>query len=311
MRFSVIVVHRNGAEMLLDTLRHVHAALGERDEVLLVDNGSNDDSLLRVRALLPRVRIIENGCNAGFAAACNQGMHAACGRYRLLLNNDARIPMELLDRLQADFEADLGAGLIGPALVGEDRAPQRTHGVLPRPWGEIVPRPLRPRPIRLSGRGLVEVPMLVGACVAVRSETLAQVGGLDEDFFFYYEDVEWCRRIGVAGWRLLLEQDIKVQHRRGGSTAPLRKGAQLERFRSRLVYYRKVFPPLTALLLSTVRVLRLPLDALLDFLAVLLTLGRHRPTLDRLRIRLFLLAWLLSGCPPNWGLPDKCPRTRQ
>ena len=306
-RFSVVVVHRNGTAMLLQTLAALAAALGPRDEMLLVDNASEDDSVASARAAHPALRIVANDRNTGFAHACNQGLAAASGRYRLLLNNDALVPPSLLDRLEADFLAEPRAGLIGPALVGEDGVVQRTHGVLPQPWHEVAPRFLRPRVPRLSGTGLVEVEMLVGACVAVRQEALVQVGGLDESFFFYYEDVEWSHRLRAAGWRLLLDQDCRVVHRRGGSTRPVRAGAQLERFRSRLVYYRRVFPPLTANALCAYRWLRLPLDLLLDALAVALTLGRRARARARLAAHLHVLRWLLAGRPWHWGLPGKRP----
>ncbi len=293
--------------MLLDALGALQRALGGDDEVLLVDNASSDDSVARARAAHPQLRVIENPHNAGFARACNQGLEAGTGRYLLLLNNDARVPPELLDRLEAGFTGHPEAGLLAPALVGEDGALQRSHGVLPRPWHVVAPRVRRPRPPRLNGAGYARVEMLVGACLAVRREALSQVGGLDPDFFFYYEDVEWSRRMGAAGWALLLDQDCRVVHRRGGATRPVRRGAQLERFRSRLVYYRKVFPPARALLLSAYRIARVPLDAAADALVVAVTLGARRRSRERLGVNLYILRWLLAGRPHDWGLPGKGP----
>ena len=132
-RFSVIVVHRNGADMLLATLAALQAALGAHDEMLLVDNASEDDSVAQARASFSTLRVIVNVHNTGFAHACNQGFAAARGRYLLLLNNDALVTVDLLDRLEAGFRRQPRAGLLAPALVGDDGRPQRTHGVLPRP----------------------------------------------------------------------------------------------------------------------------------------------------------------------------------
>ena len=252
-RFTVVIAHRNGAAMLLDTLAHLEHACTRCDEVVVVDNASSDDSIARVKSAHPAVQVIANSHNRGFASACNQGLARGRGRFLMLLNSDAQVAPDLLDRLAARFAEFPRAGLIGAQLVGEDGAAQRSHGVLPRPWDDFVPRPLRARAPRLPGHGVSGVEMLVGACVAVRREVLERVGGLDEDFFFYFEDVEWSARIAAGGWLLLLDQDARVTHRRGAATRAVRRGAQLERFRSRLVYHRKVFSPPLAWLLGAQR----------------------------------------------------------
>ena len=137
IRFAVIVVHRNGAEILLRTLEAVEAAADPaRDEVFVADNGSSDDSLARVRAAHPTVRIVENGCNLGYAAAINQAVPHSDSPFLLFLNNDAFVSPGLFDRLAALFAENPKAAIIGPLLVSEDGAPQRCFGVEPTFAGE-------------------------------------------------------------------------------------------------------------------------------------------------------------------------------
>ena len=309
VRFSVVIVHRNGAEMLLQTLAALHAACDPaRDEVIVVDNGSTDDSLARVHLTFPAVRILANACNAGFARACNQGLAAGQGEFVLFLNNDAGLPADALDRFAEDFAQLPRAALIGGQLFGPDGCPQRSVGVAPTPLSEMGLVRRRP-PDLSSATKPVEVETLVGACMALRRAAAEQAGVLDDAFFFYFEETEWCVRLRRHGWQVFYDPRVRITHLKGASTRPLRRGAQVEMLRSRFTYYRKTLPPAQAYGLAAWRILRLLVNSLSHLLAVALTLGLVRKVRDKLAIYLTLLAWLALGCPRSWGLPDKCPRS--
>ncbi len=309
LRFSVVIVHRNGAELLCQSLAALQMACDpQRDEVILVDNGSSDDSLARVRQSFPQVRIVENGCNAGFARACNQGLRAADSAYVLFLNNDAFLPAEALTLFAEGFARHPRAALIGGQLYGPDGARQRSVGVAPTPLSEMGLARRRPPEVS-TATGPVEVETLVGACMALRRTAVVDAGPLDEEFFFYFEETEWCVRLRRKGWQVLCDPRIRITHLKGASTRPLRRGAQVEMLRSRLIYYRKTLPPAQAFGLSLWRVLRLLLNSLSHLLLVALTLGLARKIRDKLATYLTLLAWLALGRPRAWGLPDKCPRS--
>ena len=246
-RFQIIVVHRNGPDTLLRTLAAAAAAIEpERDEVWLVDNGSSDDSLARVRAAHPAVRIIENGCNMGYAGAINQAVPRSDSPFLLFLNNDAVVSPGLFDRLAALFEQNPKAGIIGPVLIGGDGTPQRCFGVEPTFAGEAGLRRSERRRPPLPGDEVSPVDWISGACMAVRRTAIDRDGSIDSGFFFYFEDVEFCIRLRRAGWQVLLDQQARVVHEMGTSTKGLRRGAQIEQLRSRLRFYRTVFPPGTA-----------------------------------------------------------------
>lgn len=307
MRFSVIIVHRNGVDMLMRALDSLASALdADRDEVLLVDNGSQDDTLDQLRRRHPAIRVIANGCNAGFARACNQGIRQARGEFVLLLNNDAFIDPGTLRQLEQVLREWPRAGIVAAQLVGPDGRPQRSHGRVPTPASEMGLARLKPVVTRADG--VNEVETVVGACMAVRRAAIEQAGSLDEDFFFYFEETEWCVRMRRHGWQVLFDPRIRIVHLKGASTRAVRSEAQVEMLRSRLIFYRKVYSQPVAMGLTLWRIARLCVNALAHGFAVLLTLGRFAKLRAKFMIYLKLLAWLAAGRPDSWGLPDKCPR---
>jgi len=282
------------------------AADPARDEIFVSDNGSSDDSLARVRAAHPAVRIVENGCNMGYAAAINEAVPRSDSTFLLFLNNDAVVSPGLFDRLAALFEETPKAAIVGPLLVSEDGAPQRCFGVEPSFAGEAGLRRSERRRPPLPTQQVAPVDWISGACMAVRRAAIGKAGSIDSGFFFYFEDVELSIRLRRAGWLALLDQGSRVVHRMGTSTRGLRLGAQIEQLRSRLRFYRKVFPPGTALLLSAIRLIRLAVNTTACLLLTILTLGLAGGIRRKFLTYGYQLAWVLAGMPKSWGLPDKC-----
>lgn len=306
-RFSIVIVHRNGPETLLRTLGALAGAIDpDRDEIFVADNGSNDDSLARVRAKYPAVRIVENGCNMGYAAAINQAVPRSDARFLLFLNNDAFVAPGLFDRLAALFEENQRAGIIGPLLVSEDGAPQRCFGIEPTFAGEAGFRRSERRRPKLPDAEVAPVDWISGACMAVRRAALEKAGSIDSGFFFYFEDVELSIRLRRAGWLALLDQGSRVVHQMGTSTKGLRLGAQIEQLRSRLRFYRKVFTPGQAAALSAVRVARLAVNTLASLLLTIFTLGLATGIRRKFLTYGYQFAWICAGKPESWGLPGKC-----
>lgn len=307
-RCSVIVVHRNGAERLLRTLDALAAAVDPaHDRVFVVDNGSSDDSLARLRAAHPRVEIVENGCNMGYAAAVNRAIHRSRSGFVLVLNNDAIVPSDLLGRFEYLFRTRPEAAVIGPLLVDRDGAPSRCFGVEPSPAGEMGLRRSHRRRPPLPAEPVAPVDWISGACMAVRRAAIERDGSIDGGFFFYFEDVEWCIRLRRAGWQALLDRQTRVVHEMGASTKPVRRGAQIEALRSRLRLYRRIFPPGTAAALSAWRVARLGVNAAAWTALAALTLGLAPKARARFATYGYQVLWCLAGMPESWGLPDKCP----
>lgn len=307
-RFSVIIPHRNGVDILARTLRSAcFACDGTRDEIILVDNGSCDDSLAMVRSTFPNVIVIANNCNNGFARACNQGLRRARGRYLLFLNNDTVVPGNIFDVMEHHFETRPTIGLLGVQLIDENGHKQRSHSPLPRfidafdfKWRRYCWPPPDPRP-------LIVVDTVVGACMAATSDAIDGAGALEEAFFFYYEEKEWSHRMRCRGWEVAVAQDLRVIHTSGASTRELRKGAELEMFRSRLIFNRRLFPPWQARTLNIYWIVRQIINCLANAVTTLLSFGLSARARNKLGVYAYVVAWQLLGRPRRWGLPDKCP----
>lgn len=305
-RFSVVVIHRNGSERLQDALNSILAAIDPlQDEVLIVDNHSTDDSLDHAAARYPDVRIIRNPCNSGYARACNQGIRAAQGEFILLCNNDLVLPPNAITQFSADFNALPNAGLIGGQLLGANGALSRSAGPASNLWSELGLG--SKRRINFNGHQPIQVGAVVGACMAVRRDATLQAGLLDEDFFFYFEEAEWCVRLVRHGWAIMIDPRVRIIHAGGASTQSYFYGSRIEFFRSRLLYWQKTLPLPAVCLLYAWRLPWLALDAVFYLAATIITLGQSRKLKNKLRDKTVVLAWLIGGCPSDWGLPDKCP----
>jgi GT2 family glycosyltransferase len=205
------------------------------------------------------------------------------------------------------FRAQPRAALLAGQLLDAEGRPQRSAGRIPTVLDELGLGFLQRTARVPTVNGLTEVESVVGACIAVRATAIRAAGSLDNDFFFYFEETEWCHRLRAHGWQVLVEPAARITHLKGASTRGLRRGAQIEMLRSRLLFYRKTMPRPVAMLLSAYRVLRLLLNAGVQLAALLLTLGLMRSVRGRFMVYATQIAWLLRGCPRQWGLPDKCP----
>ncbi|MBC7228627.1 MAG: glycosyltransferase family 2 protein [Thermoflexales bacterium] len=256
---GIVIVNYNTRDLLRACLRTVYASRGDFTfEVCVVDNGSTDGSGEMLEAEFPQVRRILNPDNRGYPAANNQGLRllgfpdgADAPRYALLLNPDTELPPDALAKMLAFLDAHPEAGVAGPKLVRQD-------GSLDLACRRSFPSPevsfyrfsglarLFPRSRRFGRYNLTyldpdemaEVDAVVGAFMMLRREAIAQVGLLDEGFFMYGEDLDWCYRIKAAGWKVYYNPEVTVLHiKRAASTRNPR--AQVEFWRAMEYFYRK------------------------------------------------------------------------
>jgi GT2 family glycosyltransferase len=212
---SVIIVTWNSARWLPACLASVARAIDRLStDVWVVDNASTDDTLEVARRSLAGVNVIANPANLGFARAANQGMEASGGRYVLVLNPDAEISPDALRGMMAILDAHPDVGLVGCRLVGPGGETHECYGLT---YPGIRNRSPAVRP-RAADPELVEAAWLGGACILARRQAIAQVGGLDPDYFMYYEDVDWGLRMRRSGWRVVYWGGGEVTHQLGGCT---------------------------------------------------------------------------------------------
>jgi len=250
---SIVLVHRNGVEMLRDCLATIDdACAGITHEVLLVDNGSTDDSAAMVRREFPRVRLHVNRENAGFTRANNQGIRASRGRHVALLNNDTLCHEGAFSTLVAELDATPDAGIAAPMLLNTDGSRQFSFRTFPGFQQALFSReslltrvfPNNPDSARYlraddPGDAAQDVDWVSGACMVIRRELINRIGGLDESFFMYSEDVDYCLRAWRDGWRVIYRPNAVVTHLGGQTSSRTPFRPIFERHKSMYRFYKK------------------------------------------------------------------------
>ncbi|HWE93426.1 MAG TPA: glycosyltransferase family 2 protein [Tepidisphaeraceae bacterium] len=225
---SVVIISYNTREMTLDCLRALYAGLGElRAEVWVVDNASADGSADAVEKAFAQVRVIRNTENRGFAAANNQAIRQASGKYILLLNSDAFVEGGAVGAMVEYLEGHADVAVVGPRLLNRDGSLQHSCYRFPGPFRVMCESMLlsaafanHPKVGDMRHWAHDEermVDFVVGACFLVRRSAADEVGLLDERFFFYAEEADWCLRFAKAGWKVAFTPAAQVVHYGGGS----------------------------------------------------------------------------------------------
>jgi N-acetylglucosaminyl-diphospho-decaprenol L-rhamnosyltransferase len=251
-RIDIVIVNYNNREDLAGCLRSLFearpASLGR---VMVVDNGSTDDSLAHVAGTWPEVEGMALGANLGFAAANNVGIRAASAPLVLLLNSDTVVPAGSIDTLAARLEAT-AAVAAGPLLVDADGRPEVSFGAMLSPWSEVR-QSVRVRLARSRhgvARTLIDrlvsreraVDWVSGGCLLVRRQQALDAGLLDERYFLYEEDVDFCAALRARGGTILFTPQARVVHLRGRSVRRAGLAATRHYDRSHLAFYQKHRP---------------------------------------------------------------------
>lgn len=250
MDLTIIIVSWNTSGLLNQCLDSIYKT-GSRFtfEVIVVDNGSSDDSVSLVEKQYPQVILIKNTQNRGFAAANNQGLAVGKGRYFMLLNSDTIVLPGAVDALLELADCNPRVGVIGPKLLNMDGSLQKSWASFPSFLSELVGQNFRVRqPVR-DVQNTFDVDWIMGACMLVRSETISEVGQMDEDYFFYSEETDWCFRIKKKNWKIWYIDGAEIYHLGGGS-ANRSSVIQLVRlYQGKLLYFRKNHGKLVSTLL--------------------------------------------------------------
>jgi hypothetical protein len=252
---SVVLVNWNGGVVIGECLDSLTASerCGERLEVLLVDNASSDGSAARALDGHPTVRLIQNRQNVGFARAVNQGLRETSGDLVLVMNPDVTLRPTTIPTLVEAMGREPRAGIAGPRLLDPGGTVQASARREPSLWTGLFGRStlltrLLPRNA-LSRRELpalshegalpLEVDWVSGACLIARRAAFERVGPLDEAFFLFWEDADWCRRHRQAGWTVLYVPAAVATHRTGVSRAQRPLRSTIDFHVSAYRYYRK------------------------------------------------------------------------
>jgi GT2 family glycosyltransferase len=313
-RFAAVIVNYNGGRMLFESVRSCLKEGIPPAQIVVVDNGSRDGSVEELGKQFADLKLVRNSCNAGFARAVNQGIRQTATEFILLLNNDAQLADCALSAFAEGFDTRPKLAIAGARLLYPDGHLQSSFAPLPSVAEELLPPPLLRllAPDRFRRKTAHTEPMAVesvfGACLSVRVGLLPRLGLLDEDFFFFYEEVEWCQRARRMGFEVLFLPAARVVHGWGVTANRFRGPARVEYQRSKLTFFRKTRSPASYRVVSLFLVVRTLVDALAGAVSCLATLFLNRRLRKKAATYWYLFFWHVRLRPAHWGLPDKCPR---
>jgi len=249
---SIIIVNWNAQEFLRQCLQSIYETVNNFNyEILVIDNHSSDGSPDMVKNEFPQVNLICNCENLGFAKANNIGIKQSTGRFLCLVNSDITFQKYCFYRMMVYMDENPEIGILGPKVLNPDQTLQHNYRKFPTHWNTLCRAlaldTLSPKS-RWFGSHLYSlhaidspcrVEVLTGCFWMVRRSALNDVGLLDESFFLYGEDVDWCKRYAKAGWGVVYFPDAVAIHFAGASSssAPLKN--YIEGKRSSFLYWKK------------------------------------------------------------------------
>lgn len=254
MKLSIVIPTYNAHEWIqgcIDSIRLHHPSCDH--EIIVVDDQSTDDTVAIVRAQCPDVRLFANEKNVGFGKTVNVGLKAAAGAYILVLNNDTWMHEGALDAMIGYLDAHPDTGIVGPkVLSGDGSLQQQCRRRIPTPIAALlyftgVTR-MFPKNEAVAGylmtaadeNQTTEVDAVSGACLMVRRTVLDRIKGFDEEYYLYGEDMDFCWRTKLAGWKVVYFPEAIITHFGGqGGTGKKRLYATIEWHRAMWIFYRK------------------------------------------------------------------------
>jgi GT2 family glycosyltransferase len=314
---SIIIVNWNTKQLLLNCIASIYRTVHRPSfEIIVVDNNSTDGSVEAVAKAYPEVNVIANAANLGFARANNAALRRMSGRYGVLLNSDTILKESALDKMYDFMEHHPRAGMCGPQLLNEDGTKQNSIGNFPTLLMEFVSkrliRILFPERYRQAFKfknaefkDPVVVDFIVGACMVARKAAMDEAGMLDEDYFFLYEEVDWCFRMKKAGWPVYHLPDVEIYHLGGKSMKDINLRARTESWRSRYLFFKKnlKLSPVAWYGLLLLGFAQNAYQFLLYTMLNLVTLFSLKRVRRRWSMFAYLLVWHVKGRPISMGIP--------
>ena len=310
---SFIIVNWNTRDILMDCLNSIYKTVKDIDlEIYVVDNNSTDGSQPAVKKEFPDVRLIENETNTGFAHANNQALSIMQGKFAVLLNSDAVLKENSINKLLAFMTGNPSAGIAGVQLLNDDGSRQNSIDNFPSTETEIFNKsilrlffPGKYPSKNISYKDPIEVDSVIGACMIVRREAMDEVGVFDEDYFIFLEETDWCFRMNKKGWKVYHVPDAEVFHLSGHSKKRTPWRSQIEYYISLYKFFRKNRTPLSYLTLRVLKPCKIFINLILNIFGNLITLFQKEALRNRLLKYYKLFIWHLLMCPDSMGIQKK------
>jgi GT2 family glycosyltransferase len=307
MDISVIIVGWNSKRYLEECLESLYVAPPSRSaEVIVVDNASTDGSADMVEARFPHVKLIRSEENLGFAKANNLAIQASRGRYVSLVNPDVKVLPGCLDALADFLDQNPKVGNVGPRVLNSDMTLQSSCRRFPTLWNNFcmaagLATALKNSRLVTGEHTLffphdrtLDVDVLVGCFWMLRRDALKDIGSLDESFFMYGEDVDWCRRCWKADWKVVFFPGAEAIHHRGTSSATQPVRCAVAQQRSILHYWSKHHGLFGLLGIQSIFLCRHALRYLFGVASSLIRSSKSAPDAVRLQVSKACLQALLS-----------------
>jgi len=327
MKLSIIVICWNDLKVIGDCLQSIFEQTHLPDyEVIVSDNGSSDGSVARIQKDFPRVKLVENGANLGFAKGNNAGIKVAQGEYVLILNPDTIIRDRALEKLVAFAERHPEAGAFGCRVLNPDGSYQYPARPLPtvKGWllgalglswlGKISDAFVSDRYYGWDGRTERPIGFQSGCCVLFRGDLLRRLGGFDERFFYHFEETDLCYRVWKSGFKILFTPAAEITHLGGQSVGRFPIRFALETYRGGYRYFYKHYGPRGLLGVHRVYLLRLRLRR--AGYGLLRLFKRSEALENRLKLYRIAIQWhsqlnpskfIATGEEPNVGFEPLAP----
>jgi len=314
---SIIIINWNTKQLLLNCIASVYSTVHHLSyEIFVVDNGSADGSLEAVSERYPRVKLIASKINLGFAKANNLAIKKMSGKYAVLLNSDTILKQTSLEKTYDFLERHPRVGMCGLQLLNEDGSKQNSAGNFPTLLSEFASKKLIHvffpekysqvfSPKKKDVNGFVSVDFIVGACMIARKAAIDEVGMLDEDYFFLYEEVDWCFRMKKSEWLVYYLPELEIYHLGGQSMKNINFRARVESWRSRYLFFEKSCELSTPARygLLFLGILQNAYQFLLYILLNVVTLFAFKRLRKRLVMFAYLLLWHMRRRPISMGIP--------
>ncbi len=305
-----IIVNWNTRQLLLDCLHSIHSTVTDISyQIYVVDNGSIDDSVKAVREQFPQVIVVENQENKGFAAAVNQALGKNAATYSVLINTDTLLHKNAIRVMYSFMNQRKDVGIAGAQLEKPDGTRQHSYDNYPALATELFNKsllqwlfPYRYPSKKQSIVQPMEVESVIGACMMIRNEAIKNVGKLDEDYFFFLEETDWCYRMQKAGWKVYHVPEARIIHLGGQSKKMAPWQSQIEYCRSLYIFFKKNRSRMSYRVFRTFYLVKILINFTANLISNIFVLFQHRKMRYRLSIYAMLLGWHLLLCPDWMGL---------
>jgi GT2 family glycosyltransferase len=250
---DIVIVNFNSTDFLLRCLRSVYEALEEIPARIIIEDNDSGDGVGRIQAMFPQVKLSKGTHNVGFSKAANKGLKEGNSPYVVLLNPDTYVPPGFFGTALRYMEENPDIGIMGPKVLNLDGSVQGSARSFPTPLTALFGRNTLltkwfPRnrtslqnviTTKSDGISPMEVDWVSGACMIVRRRAIQDVGLMDERFFMYWEDADWCRRMRESGWKVVYLPQASIVHFVGGSSEKLLVRSVFEFHKSSYCLFRK------------------------------------------------------------------------